>query len=76
LRADRVCALAHRLQAAAVIDEAAATVVPHADFDRSARAARAAERGLMEGKLLEGVVLMSRVQMPRLFAECDQVWRW
>jgi hypothetical protein len=29
-----------------------------------------------EGKLLEGVVLMSRAQMPRLFAEYDQVWRW
>jgi sulfur relay (sulfurtransferase) DsrF/TusC family protein len=35
-----------------------------------------AERGLLEGKLLEGVVLMSRAQMPRLFAEYDQVWRW
>ena len=35
-----------------------------------------AERGLMEGKLLEGVVLMSRAQMPRLFSEYDQVWRW
>ena len=35
-----------------------------------------AERGLMERKLLEGVVLMSRAQMPRLFAEYDQVWRW
>jgi sulfur relay (sulfurtransferase) DsrF/TusC family protein len=35
-----------------------------------------AERGLMECKLLEGVVLMSRAQMPRLFSEYDQVWRW
>jgi sulfur relay (sulfurtransferase) DsrF/TusC family protein len=35
-----------------------------------------AERGLMEGKLLEGVVLLSRAQMPRLFAEYDQIWRW
>jgi sulfur relay (sulfurtransferase) DsrF/TusC family protein len=35
-----------------------------------------AERGLLEGKLLEGVVLMSRAQLPRLFAEYDQVWRW
>jgi sulfur relay (sulfurtransferase) DsrF/TusC family protein len=35
-----------------------------------------AERGLLEGKLLEGIVLMSRAQMPRLFAEYDQVWRW
>jgi sulfur relay (sulfurtransferase) DsrF/TusC family protein len=35
-----------------------------------------ADRGLMEGKLLEGIVLMSREQMPRLFSEYDQVWRW
>ena len=35
-----------------------------------------AERGLMESKLLEGIVLMSRAQMPRLFSEYDQVWRW
>ena len=35
-----------------------------------------AERGLLEGKLLEGIVLMSRTQMPRLFGEYDQVWRW
>jgi sulfur relay (sulfurtransferase) DsrF/TusC family protein len=35
-----------------------------------------AERGLMGGKLLEGIVLMSREQMPRLFSEYDQVWRW
>jgi sulfur relay (sulfurtransferase) DsrF/TusC family protein len=35
-----------------------------------------AERGLLEGKLLDGIVLMSRAQMPRLFGEYDQVWRW
>jgi sulfur relay (sulfurtransferase) DsrF/TusC family protein len=35
-----------------------------------------ADRGLLEGKLLEGIVLMSRAQMPRLFSEYDQVWRW
>jgi len=35
-----------------------------------------AERGLLESKLLEGVVLLSRAQMPRLFAEYDHVWRW
>jgi sulfur relay (sulfurtransferase) DsrF/TusC family protein len=35
-----------------------------------------AERGLLDGKLLEGIVLMSRAQLPRLFAEYDQVWRW
>ena len=35
-----------------------------------------AERGLLEGKLLEGVVLMSRAQMARLFGEYEQVWRW
>lgn len=35
-----------------------------------------AERGLLEGKLLEGIVLMSWAQTPRLFSEYDQVWRW
>lgn len=35
-----------------------------------------AERGLLDSKLLEGIVLMSRAQMPRLFGEYDQVWRW
>lgn len=35
-----------------------------------------AERGLLEGQLLEGIVLMSRAQMPRLFGEYEQVWRW
>ena len=35
-----------------------------------------AERGLLEGKLLEGIVLLSRAQTPRLFGEYDQVWRW
>lgn len=35
-----------------------------------------AERGLLECKLLEGIVLMSRAQTPRLFGEYDQVWRW
>jgi sulfur relay (sulfurtransferase) DsrF/TusC family protein len=35
-----------------------------------------ADRGLLECKLLEGIVLMSRAQMPRLFGEYDQVWRW
>lgn len=35
-----------------------------------------AERGLLEGRLLEGIVLMSRAQMPRLFGEYDHVWRW
>ena len=35
-----------------------------------------AERGLLECKLLEGIVLMSRNQLPRLFGEYDQVWRW
>lgn len=35
-----------------------------------------AERGLLECKLLEGIVLMSRAQMPRLFGEYDHVWRW
>jgi sulfur relay (sulfurtransferase) DsrF/TusC family protein len=35
-----------------------------------------ADRGLLEGKLLEGIVLMSRAQMPRLFGEYEQVWRW
>ena len=35
-----------------------------------------AERGLLEGRLLEGIVLMSRAQMVRLFGEYEQVWRW
>lgn len=35
-----------------------------------------AERGLLEGRLLEGIVLMSRAQMARLFGEYEQVWRW
>jgi sulfur relay (sulfurtransferase) DsrF/TusC family protein len=35
-----------------------------------------AERGLLESKVLEGIVLMSRAQTPRLFSEYDQVWRW
>ena len=35
-----------------------------------------ADRGLLECKLLDGIVLMSREQMPRLFGEYDQVWRW
>ena len=35
-----------------------------------------AERGLLESKLLEGIVLMSRAQMARLFGEYVQVWRW
>jgi len=35
-----------------------------------------AERGLLDAKLLEGIVLLSRAQMARLFAEYDHVWRW
>ncbi len=35
-----------------------------------------ADRGLLECKLLEGIVLMSRAQIPRLFGEYDQVRKW
>ena len=35
-----------------------------------------AERGLLEASCSKASCWMSRAQMPRLFAEYDQVWRW
>jgi hypothetical protein len=35
-----------------------------------------ADRGQLEVTVLNGVVLVARGQMARLFEEFDQVWRW
>ncbi len=36
----------------------------------------AAERGILESELLEGVRPVSRAELPALFAGYDQVWHW
>jgi len=36
----------------------------------------AAERGILESELIEGVRPISRAELPELFARYDQVWYW
>jgi len=36
----------------------------------------ATERGVVDGKLIDGVKPISRQQLPRLFEEFEQIWHW